>query len=350
MGNQRSDRRRNRSQVRSYIAQHRHHHARPLKATWKVDLPRELSSHWNVLQGQELDPSAFVQYVDEGFKRYGQPRALWDYRISISKSSNCYFILSRLPDAIQSVLNGSPVFEGKPLAVEIIRELGMLGLAIGGESIRSAQKSLGVIGLVGAIRLFSQRDHPIPSPLTTDENNVGFLLPVDSFHDLLGTSLDASEENHRRSDLVGIQISLPNTENGALKVRFAAIECKYSSSVYKEIHVPQALAQALQTFERLSALFAEARMDDGLPERLAIASLLGFGMRLKAQNSDSYAALEYRILKHIVDGTFEVETPRAKAILVTTECGLAQAELRKRNGWWVRIGKGHWPGSMKPLL
>ncbi len=314
-----------------------------LRTSWRIDLPKELKSHWNVLQGQELDPSAFVQYVDEGFRRYGQPRALWDYRISITKSSNSYFILSRLPDAIQATLNGSPVFEGKSLAIEIIRELGMLGLAIGGESVRSAQKALGVIGLVGAIRLFSPGKAIELKPLRTDALSAGFLLPVDSFHDLLGTALDEAVESHRRADLVAIQIVLPRDE-GRMQVRFAAIECKYSSGTYKENFVPQALEQATQTYERLATLFAEARMEDGLPERLAVANLLGFGLRLIATNDEPFATLECRVLSHIANGTFDVHPPKSKAILVSTECSLSSSEIRKRNGWWIRLGTGHWPG------
>lgn len=315
-----------------------------LRTTWRLELPKELQSQWNILQGPELDPAAFVQYVQEGFARYGQPRALWDYRISISKAANSYFILSRISEAIAATLNGSPIFEGKSVASELIRELGGLGLAIGGESVRSSRKALGVVGLVGAVRLFCPLDKSTPSPFSNDAASAGFLLPVDSFHELLGGALDPADESHRRADLVAIQLALPSSEGAHMQVRFSAVECKYAGGIFNENYVSAALEQATQTYDRLAALFSEARLDDGLPERLAVAALLRFGLRLIARSEPDFASVEHRVLAHVASGSFEVQPPKTKAILVSTECGLSTTELRKRNGWWLRLGRGHWPG------
>lgn len=311
-----------------------------LVSSWQLNLPQELKSQWNVLQGPYLDPATFVAYVRNGYERYGQPRALWDYKVSIADSSTSYFIISPIAHAVQASLNGSPVFGGQDLAGEIVQELGSIGIAIGGESIRSTQKALGVIGLVGAIRLFAPNNPD--SPLLNDDLNAGFLLPVDSFSEILGPGLDNSIEHQRRTDLVAIQLSFSNDNN--LKIGFCAIECKYTGTLYSENEVPKALEQASQTYDRLLALFEEALKDDGITERLAIINLIGFGLRLISNTNNSSENLEIKIIQCLLDGKFTISQVATKSLLVSTECKFDRAEIKKRGGWWIRLAPKNWPG------
>ena len=94
-----------------------------------ANLPPSLEAAWTVVPGTVLDPAVFVRYVRDGRDRAIEDRALWDYRISIARTSTSYFVLSSVPAAFRNALNGK--FPGAPdLAVECITELGQLGLAI----------------------------------------------------------------------------------------------------------------------------------------------------------------------------------------------------------------------------
>lgn len=316
----------------------------PVYSGWVVeDLPEDLEYLWNIVPGGQIDPAVLVQYVRSGYEAC-KARVLWDYRMSLTGPTNSYFVLSQVPQSIAVALNGSlSVLAQGDSAEDIIRELAEIGLAAGSESLRSGSKALGVVGLVAAIRLFIST-HGHKSPLNNTGRNRGFLLPVDSFKQILGDGLDATDyQDSRRADLVACQLCLEAT--GRLKIYFAVIECKYSSSRLGQEKVDAALEQAGRTYERVTALAEAAKHPSGIPERLALLSLLSFGLRLGAPPENNGLLLEHEMFQRILDGQFDLCAPASTNVAVITECGGQSASFVRRNGIVVYLSPKNWPGQ-----
>ena len=310
-------------------------------------LPLRLRCAWTVLPGMQLDPAIFVKYIADAKEKQLEERALWDYNVDIRENYNSYFILSTIPLGFRNSVKGSPVLEGKDLSGEIVFELGQYGIAIGKEAMRTSEKALGVIGLVAAIRLFTLPIHGIPLPLVNNHGNVGFLLPVDSFQALLGDNVAPGEPGAgRRTDLIAMQLSIDENAE-ILHISCCAIECKYTGTTFPVSKVKGALEQAEQTYLRVTYIIEAGKGEDGILERLALADLVAFGLRIHSKSEATWIEKkEQKILSYILQGKYDYKPPMETAILVTTEADLSQGEavLHKRNGWWIRLSVGNWPG------
>jgi hypothetical protein len=319
------------------------------KAVWTFQLPPQLNFTWNILPGGNVDPAVFVHYIKEGMNRNLESRALWDYKVSIARKINSYYILSKVPNEIKYALN-SPVFSGKKDVVsELINDLGCIGIAVGGEAMRSTTHSLGVIGVVAAIRLMTKGYGKILPPLRIDEHYVGFILSADSFSELLGGDLDGSnddsEKDNRRGDLVGVQIYIDKV-SGHVSISFVGIECKYSSSIYPPEKVDQALEQAERSYLRIKSLAESALESNGMPERLALAKLVEFGLRVMSVSHGEQLGIAKQtfVISAILSANFDVVDPIMSTLLFTTECKLNSVQHIKRRGLWIRLGINGWPG------
>ncbi|MBT8541215.1 ATP-binding protein [Polynucleobacter paneuropaeus] len=323
------------------------------KAIWTFQLPDSLQYTWNILPGGHADPAVFVHYIEEGMRRQQEARALWDYRVSVAKKINSYYTLAQVPVDIKFALNGSPIFKDGDMASTLINELGLVGIAVGGEAMRSGSHALGVIGVSAAVRMMTSIAEGIPPPLKIDKNRVGFLLSADSFYELLGGALEkGSEADTRRGDLVAIQTTF-HEESNELTLSFVGIECKYSSSIYPTAEVDSALEQAERSFSRIDELARSAINPDGMPERLALAKLIEFGLRVSSVTSAQYLTLlrQSQIISCILSGRLIIENPKETSILFSTEAGFESSALIKRRGIWVRLGPNAWPGvSEAPQL
>lgn len=310
-----------------------------LAAGWGLELPAELNYLWQVIPGDQIDPAVLIQYVRLGFQT-GQARVLWDYNMSLTGAANSYFVLSQVPSGVMAALNGSAVLQGKDEAKKIIQELAEIGVAVGGESLRSGSKALGVIGLSAATRLFSGGD-PEVRPLRNDASSRGFLLPVDSFRDILGEGLDAKDEDdQRRADLVAIQIEL---RNARVRLGIASIECKYTSSVFSEDQIESALQQAKRSQERIIRLCEAAQLASGVPERLALVALISFGLRLRAPQDDEGLACEQAMLRAVLNGEIDLVPPALGNMVVITECEGVSARYVRKSGVAIHLSPGNWP-------
>lgn len=287
------------------------------KAIWTFQLPETLQYTWNILPGGHADPAVFVHYIEEGVKRQQEARALWDYRVSVAKKINSYYTLAQVPVDIKFALNGSPIFKDGDMASTLINELGLVGIAVGGEAMRSGSHALGVIGISAAVRMMTTGAEGISPPLKTDNNRVGFLLSADSFYELLGGALEkGSESDTRRGDLVAIQTKFDEVRN-ELILSFVGIECKYSSSIYPAAEVDAALEQAERSFSRIDELARSAINADGMPERLALAKLIEFGLRVSSVTNPQHLSLlrQSEIISCILSGRLTIENPKETSIL-----------------------------------
>ena len=320
--------------------------------SWEADLPGSLDHLWTVIPGNHVDPAVFVKYVMTA-ARNGSNAALWDYRMSLTGALNSYFVLSHIPNSVSHELNKSPVLQGKPLAPDVLAELGRVGMALGGESLRSGSRALGVIGVVAAVRLFFPSEGAL-SPLKNDGQLRGFLLPVDSFQEILDGSFDGADFGPRqRADLVAVQLAV--LEGDMLGLSFSAIECKYTSNGFTKDQIEAARQQADATLRRLNILIDAALTPDGIPERLVFLALLTFGLRLSKELVDGskaeQATLEAKILQLVLNGRIKLVPPVAGSIVVVTDCIASEASYTLGQGLSISLAPGHWPGiSESPAL
>lgn len=316
-----------------------------------ANLPASLAAAWTVIPGAVLDPAVFVRYVRDGATRSLEHRALWDYRVSVGRTSTSYFVLSTIPAAFRNALNGK--FPGSPnLAAECIGELGKLGLAIGGEAMRSGRHALGTLGVVAAVRLFHAANNQ-PGAFEWSEETAGFLIPVDSFIDLLERNGhlgdDPAGADRRRGDLIAMSLRMPAAGMPRMQITALVVECKFTNGTLDSAYATEALGQSKRSMERLAALCAAAAADDGMAERLALLQLVRFGLRISGGHEAGHAG-RYRqesvAYGCILRGEFELCSTDASSLLVSTEMSLpGSAEVTRRgDGLWVRLNRQHWPG------
>lgn len=316
-----------------------------------VKLPQRLDCPWAVAPGGGIDPAIFVKYVRDGASRSLQDRALWDYKVDIGNSQNTYYILSTIPKGFSVFVNG---FFGKSnLASMFIEELGTLGIAIGGETLKSGRHALGVIGLVGAIRLFNGTGGNRKGAFQKDRNCVGFLIPVDSFVPFFSKKKESGTnmgKNSRRTDLLAIQLVLPSNGQDSLAIYACGIESKFVSSSFSQSMAIEALEQAQTSSNQFRDLVKVSLKNGAMPERLGLLDIIRFGLRIsspsKQEEIQKRIKTEQLIYKAILHGKYEYRQSMHDAVVVSTEGelpGVAETNTFS-GGMWIRINKGHWPG------
>jgi len=317
----------------------------PIDTISTVDLPQKLNAPWVIVPGASIDPAILVQYVRDGSSnRQLRERALWDYKIDLAGKANSFYILSAIPPEFQVAVNG--FFETKEdIAGQFIVDLGKIGIAIGGEALKTGRHALGVIGLVGAVRLLSGKTSDGSSPLTPDENTIGFILPVDSFASFFG---QIEDNVGKRTDLLAIQLIF--NENQKLKITAYGVESKYVSSTFGIQRAHSALAQANETVEEFRKLVISSLSQGAMPERLAVLYLLKFGLRISSPSKpgeiEQWIDKETRVYQAILSGNYQYSERPTHAILVSTERALpgSAEQISLPEGSWIRLTKGHWPG------
>jgi hypothetical protein len=314
---------------------------------FKTALPNQLRTTWTIIPGAVIDPALFVQYVMDGLDHAMEHRSLWDYRISITDSNASYFVLSTIPASFRAGVNG--LFgDSVDRSAEFLNELGRIGVSIGGEAMKSGRHALGAVGVVGAARMLGSDGH-----LEWSETHVSFLLPVDSFRDLLeeapagGADVDAKP---RRADLLAVLLTLPHANDNRLRIRGVAVESKFVSGIYAEQDATTALGQANLTAQRFQRLCNAAVKDENAPEKLALLQLLKFGLRLAAVAATRLGQQcyiqEQVIYSCVLSGRIDYDATGSAALLVSTEMGFhGDAEATRRaDGLWIRLNRENWPG------
>lgn len=316
----------------------------PYEKISSVSLPDHLKAPWVVIPGQSIDPAILVKYVCDSATRSITERALWDYKLGIDGQSTSFFILSTIPRSFQVSVNG--FFNREDLAGQFILELGRIGIAIGGEALKSGRRALGIIGLVGAIRLLTG-DYLLRSSISNREEGTGFLIPVDSFESFFGKT---GSSFGKRSDILAVQIFLPTSSSTKMRISACGIEAKFVSGTFTRDRVTDALEQSQSTTLEFKKLVVTSLGIGAMPERLALLELVRFGLRISSQymqtESDARVELEKNIYQCILKGNYEYFSPSHEAILVSTEAGLqGMAEpIVLQGGLWIRLTKTCWPG------
>ena len=326
---------------------------RPQGIVQNTSLPLRQETAWTVVPGTVLDPAVFVQYVGDGKEQHMEERSLWDYRVSLSGASTSFFILSTIPSAFRSAVNG--VFgTTDDHASTFVTELGQIGLAIAGEAMKSGRHALGSVGVVGAVRLFIGHTKGV-APLRWTRKSIGFLLPVDSFRDILeggAASIGQRDTNeaHRRADLLAVVLQLPSTAQSPLIIQSASIECKFSSTTFPDAQVQPALEQSRATTDQFQRLCKAAQAESGMAERLALLQLVRFGIRItrayEQGDSPERLSIEKLIYEKLLRGEFEYRPAKTSAILVSTELALhgVAEHSHLATGLWIRVNQNNWPG------
>ena len=296
---------------------------------------------WTVLPGEGADPAVLLDWA-RSTSSSGAPKVLWDYRMAITQSFRTYFVLSEVPRMLVHHIAGSAVFANHDRAGKALMELADIGLALGSEAFKSRSRALGVVGLVGAARVSQSI---LSNACKAADECCDFLLPIDSFRDLLGgdleTALDGGQADYRRGDLVGVACRI---SSGGVELAFCAVESKFCSGTFSESRAKAALEQAARSLQRLVDLAQAAREAGALAERLALSRLLEFGLRLRA---DRKLETIEAILTSVLRGEHRASIiGKTGCIVVSTEIELAcSAVCDLAEGAWVRLAPSQWPNE-----
>ena len=323
-------------------------HVRPQRPALvqELGLPRSLRCDWTVLPGAHVDAGALATYIAGRGAAEGEERALWDYRLDVGRSVRSYFIVCKVPKSVLSSLTARSLALGPEDASSALRELAEVGFAVG-ETMRSGKAAVGVLGVVGALRL-------VRAAWAAGEANgqrwCTVLLPVDCITDLLVAPPDV-ETTSKRTDLLAINLTWRIDGRPTLTISPCAVECKYVSATYTASAVQDALGQAEATYKVVLQLLSLAQSESGMHARLALCHILRFGLRLLVARGDVTMADEQAILDGTLSGSFGLLPPIAPSLLVTTSCGSTGdgAVDVRAGGWWVRLTADCWPREIPPL-
>ena len=305
-----------------------------------LGLPRSLQSDWTVLPGAHVDAGALTTYIASRTGDEVEDRALWDYRLDVGRSVSSYYIVSKVPKSVLSSLAAKSLALSSTDSASALRELAEVGFAVG-ETMRSGKAAVGVLGVVGALRLARAA---WAAGQANGRRWCTILLPVDCITELLVAPRSAKTPG-KRADLLAINLFWNIEGPPALSISPCAVECKYVSATYQASEVQGALGQAEATYRVVSQLLSLALSDGGMHARLALCRILHFGLRLLVARQGVTIADEHAILDAALAGSFELSPPIAPTLLVTTSCGARGdgAVDVVENGWWVRLTSDCWP-------
>lgn len=306
----------------------------------ELGLPPSLQCDWTVLPGAHVDAGALALYVAGSGAVEGEERALWDYRLDIGRTVRSYFIVCKVPKSVQASLTAKSLDLGPEDATSALRELAEIGFAVG-ETMRSGKAAVGVLGVVGALRLARAA---WAAGKAKGRRWCTVLLPVDCITDLLVAPHNV-ETTKKRADLLAINLAWRTKGSPTLSISPCAVECKYVSGTYPASTVQDALGQAEATFQVVSQLLSLAQTKGGMHARLALCHILRFGLRLLVARNEVTTTDERAILDAALTGSFEYSPPIASTLLVTASCsavGDGTVDARA-DGWWVRLTADCWP-------
>ena len=275
-----------------------------------IKLPDSISASWVVMPGGRFDPAVLSSIVNNSNLDSSQ-KVLWDYNADLTQPDSEFFIISEVADGFDIALSNSDF--SRIDKTELIKDLGRIGIAIGGEALRNGSNALGVLGQAGAVWMFSA--DAVDSPLVNDRENAGLIIPVDCFDTVLGSSSAASGISKKRSDLLVLQLRIDVSEQ-KLEIFCVSVEAKFSSSKYAS--PTSAISQAQETLDRLHVIMENAREEGGIIERFILCNLIKYGLQLRYE-SDEFEDRNRAILNFIANGNIEIGRPKYSKILCSTD-------------------------------
>lgn len=305
-----------------------------------LELSSDLRATWIHSPGDEVDPALVRQFVRAS--RDGTPRVLWDYRVTLGNSeAPAFFLFSKSSDAVTQAI--SSLF---PPAVasgsDVLREMAEMGIALTGESERTGRRARGCVGLVGAARIANHL-------LGLGSSSAGVVIPVDAFASLVGGEAEAQGSfTRRRTDLLLVRFWWSG-DGESVRMSAVGVEAKYLSNPPSTSWIVDSLDQASQTVTRLRWLVREAMDDAGLPIRAALATLFGFGLRLRSRPGDSVSQRAERIvLLALAAGRLGWSDPVRMGLTVVTGPAtrtMSEQRVVRDKGLLVTLVPDDWPGE-----
>ena len=306
----------------------------------ELGLPESLRCQWTVLSGTDVDAGGLATYIADSGVEADEDRVLWDYRVDVGQSVKSYFVVCRVPKSVIASLSTNMLELGAIGVSSVLRELSEVGFAVG-DTMRSGKAAVGVLGVVGALRLVKTAWAPGNA---NGRRWCTALLPVDCFTELLAPAL-ASGGASRRTDLLAVHLIWNLHGEPDVILSPCAVECKYVSGVFPESAVASGLSQAEATYDVVHELVRCSLTEGGMHGRLALGRMIRFGLRLLAARDEVAMEDEQLVLEAILSGSFAFLPPLTSAMLITTSCGATgptHIETHRR-GWWVRLTAESWP-------
>ena len=269
---------------------------------------------------------------------------LWDYRVTLGNSeAPAFFLFSKASDAVTRAISSllPPAVASES---DVLREMAEMGIALTGESERTGRRARGCVGLVGAARIVSHL-------LGLGSNSAGIVIPVDAFASLVGGEAEAPGSfTRQRTDLLVVRFWWSG-DGESVTMSAVGVEAKYLSNPPRNKWVLGSLDQAAQTVTRLRWLVREAKDDTGLPIRVALATLFGFGLRLRSRPEDSVSQRAERIvLLALAAGRLDWADPVRMGLTVLTSSATATRTMAEQSivgdrGLFVTLVPDDWPGE-----
>ena len=304
----------------------------------------EIESPWVITPAEYVDPAAMTALAHFGSPERADAYVLWDYRLELSGSHGGYFTLSRVHGEIEAILSGNALLAEGETAKDILIELGKVGIALGGEVVRSNTTAQGALGLVGALRLF-QGTESTSGVLKNGTHSVAFILPVDSFEEVFRALESSGVGSDKRTDLLAVQIDL-GSNGSEVRISFLGIEAKYVSATLGRERAKAAATQASVTVRRITELARRGR-SHGL-ERQALLRLISHGLRLSAPGRGQGSEVDSQVLGSILRGNYDVVEVSPSTFVVSSELGFTgKAKIETTPSAWIRLSPGHWPTPHK---
>ena len=318
-----------------------------------VQIPDDVKAPWVHLPAQS-DP-ALIKRSLEKIEGARSARLLWDFKIGLfSSETKSFYILSEVnrevPRIISKILKTDSGTNEREVATDVIAEMGQLGIALAKETQSTTKKAKGCVGLVAASRMFRAglcTDHDDGSP-GSHCKTIRLLIPVDPFESLLGKEPKDSIQT-KLCDLLAIKIWLGDREHDDVVIQALGIEAKYRSKKPGPSKQREFLLQGIDTIRRLQRLIDASREESGLPLRVAILKIIGFGMRLLAVPADPvFQEAQSKLMAAIIDGRLCWWEPRKRAAAIITSPDYNETSHKPNaaeDGLFIQLKPSDWPSK-----
>lgn len=294
-------------------------------------VPTAPTGKWEYLPGEQTDPAILSQYLQAN-----RDRSLWDFQFGIGrKGKESHYVLSKhtnvLLAALRTAIGGS-----NESVTDILLDMSRIGSPLLRESNGTMNKAKGCAGLVATRRI-------IPLQEILEAGSFPILVPIDSFDGIIGYKASSrSETDSRMADLLLLVFTEVQGPTPAVEIRATAVEAKYRSVVPSSLS--SFFIQTGQTYERIERLFMAGNEAAFLPCRIAIAEIVGFGLRLAEIGGD----VSDKILQSIVCGSYEWRSSNLSSLvtILTPQQG-QETQLRKQfdGGWKAIVSTSDFPSA-----
>ena len=149
--------------------------------------------------------------------------------------------------------------------------------------------------------------------------------------------------------MLAIKIWLGDREHGDVVIQALGIEAKYRTEKPDKSKQREFLLQGKDTIRRLQRLIVASREESGLPLRVAILKIIGFGMRLLTKPADpGFQKAQSELMAAVIDGRLQWWEPRKRAVAIITSPNYNEISHKPNasdDGLFIQLKPSDWPSK-----